>query len=291
MTIELWFALAAANFAASVAPGQNVALVGSAAVRAGLRGGAAAVAGILVAECVWSVLALALLLGARDVSPALFAGLQLASVVPLIWIGVCILRDPAADADTDTAPGARCSSRRLVLRGVLIGAANPLALVFFLSLLPGFVPAQTDLSDPATSAFFVSAVLASTVAGLAPWLVASGLVRGGVDHDRGSGSVAHPLLIALRRARAMTDDTGRAEIQNQPACGGNPSARSNRGLYRRGCSGGTVRAQAPPDLAADTGPQEQDHAQDMEAQMTPSPRPAPRTTGRVAAPVRIDGTR
>ncbi len=174
MTIELWFALAAANFAASVAPGQNVALVGSAAVRAGLWGGVAAVAGILVAELVWSVLALALLLGARDVSPALFTGLQAASVISLIWIGVCILREPAAD--TNIGPGTRCSVRRLVLRGVLIGAANPLALVFFLSLLPGFVPAQSDLADPATLAFFVSAVLVSTVAGLAPWLVASGVL-------------------------------------------------------------------------------------------------------------------
>ena len=104
MTIELRFALAAANFAASVAPGQTVALVG-AAVRAGLVGGVAAVAGILVAEFVWSVPALALLLGASDVSPALFAGLQLTSVVSRIWIGVCILRELAAEADT-TAGGA-----------------------------------------------------------------------------------------------------------------------------------------------------------------------------------------
>jgi|GEM_PF-3956004 len=179
MTIELWFALAAANFAASVAPGQNVALVGSAAVRAGLWGGVAAGAGILVAELAWSVLALALLLGARDVSPALFTGLQLASVASLIWIGVCILREPAADAKS--ARGARCSVRRLAMRGIWIGAANPLALVFFLSLLPGFVPAQTDLANPAALAFFVSAVLASTVAGLAPWLVASGvLARSGL---------------------------------------------------------------------------------------------------------------
>ncbi|MCB1347561.1 MAG: LysE family transporter [Maritimibacter sp.] len=174
MTTELWFALVAANFAASVAPGQNVALVGGAAVRAGLIGGLAAAAGVLVAELAWSVLALTLLLGARDVSPALFNSLQFVSVVALAGIGLCILRETATgwEAGTDT----RCSLRHLVIRGIWIGAANPLALVFFLSLLPGFVPDRTDLADPVTLTAYVSAVLVSTAAGLAPWLVASGLL-------------------------------------------------------------------------------------------------------------------
>lgn len=174
MTFEHWFALAAANFAASVAPGQNVALVGGAAVRAGLIGGIAAAAGILVAELAWSVLALTLLLGARDVSPELFTGLQLASVISLAAIGYCILRETAPHPQA--GPLAGHSLRRLVVRGIWIGAANPLALVFFLSLLPGFVPETTDLADPATLSAFVSAVMVSTMAGLAPWLVASGLL-------------------------------------------------------------------------------------------------------------------
>ncbi|MCB1357316.1 MAG: LysE family transporter [Maritimibacter sp.] len=174
MTIEHWFALAAANFAASVAPGQNVALVGGAAVRAGLIGGIAAATGILVAELAWSVLALTLLLGAREVSPELFTGLQIVSVLSLAMIGFCILREAVPHAQA--VPQAGGSLRRLVIRGVWIGAANPLALVFFLSLLPGFVPENTDLSDPATLGAYVSAVMVSTMAGLAPWLVASGLI-------------------------------------------------------------------------------------------------------------------
>lgn len=182
MTIELWFALVAANFAASVAPGQNVALVGGAALRSGLVGGLAAAAGVLVAELAWSVLALTLLLGARDVSPALFTSLQFVSVVALAGIGLCILRESASGWDSGAADpsaarsGAACSHRRLVLRGIWIGAANPLALVFFLSLLPGFVPDRTDLAEPATLSAYVSAVMISTAAGLAPWLVASGML-------------------------------------------------------------------------------------------------------------------
>lgn len=175
MSIELWFTVAAANFAASLAPGQNVALVGSAALQAGTRGGAAAAAGILLAELAWSALALALLLGAREVSPGLFAAMQIASAMSLVWIGTCILREPAAASPVAARAGGR-GIGRFALRGIWVGAANPLALVFFLSLLPGFVPDHGALANPSTVAFYVSAVLVSTAAGLAPWLLASGVL-------------------------------------------------------------------------------------------------------------------
>jgi threonine/homoserine/homoserine lactone efflux protein len=163
MSMEIWVALAAANFVASLAPGQNVAYLGAATVRVGLRGGLAAVAGILVAELLWSLLALSLALGARKVSPELFEALQLASAFVLVWLGVSILRDSVAATD----PAARRGRGRVgcVAQGVWVGLANPLALIFFLSLFPGFVSGTPDLGDPSVITFYVSAVLVSSAAG------------------------------------------------------------------------------------------------------------------------------
>jgi threonine/homoserine/homoserine lactone efflux protein len=174
MTIKIWGALALANFVASLAPGQNMAYLAAAAVRAGPRGGLAALGGILVAELLWSVLALSLALSAREVSPTLFMRLQYASGGFLIWLGFCILKETAVRVGRQDDTGhfnLRCAAR-----GVWVGLANPLALIFFLSLFPGFVSAGTDATDPAVIAFYVSAVLASSAAGLAPYLVTAGVV-------------------------------------------------------------------------------------------------------------------
>ncbi|MBW8640097.1 LysE family transporter [Hoeflea sp. WL0058] len=172
MNAEIWFALAAANFAASVAPGQNVALVGSATARTGLVGGTAALLGILVAELIWSVLALTLAVTAREVSPILFTCLKAASGGFLFWLGMSLLRE-GPSAASDAAAPAGCFAR-FTLDGFWIGLANPLALIFFLSLFPGLVSDLGDTTDPMVLACCVSAILLSSAAGLAPWLVSSG---------------------------------------------------------------------------------------------------------------------
>ena len=176
MTLETWTALAAANLLASIAPGQNVALVGATTVRSGLRGGMLAIGGILVAELVWSCLALFLALGAREVSPTLFGALQAASGAFLLCFGAATLR--ARPGRDEAEARRRC---RPALDGVWIGLANPLALIFFLSLFPSFVAEDARATSPAVLLFYASAVLASSAAGLVPWLALSGaLARAGL---------------------------------------------------------------------------------------------------------------
>lgn len=172
MSAEIWFALAAANFAASVAPGQNVALVGSATARTGLVGGTAVVIGILFAELIWSVLALTLAVTASEVSPIFFTCLQAASGGFLFWLGMSLLHEGPVVAGAAARP--KGCFARLTLDGFWIGLANPLALIFFLSLFPGLVSGLSDTTDPLVLAACVSAILFSSAAGLAPWLVSSG---------------------------------------------------------------------------------------------------------------------
>ncbi|MBN8293356.1 LysE family transporter [Rhodobacter sp. NTK016B] len=197
MTPETWITLAMANFVASVAPGQNVALVGASTARAGSAGGLLAVLGILLAELSWSILALFMALGARGVDPALMLALQLASGSVLIVSGLKVLR--AVPAEARHAADGPCSAIRIVANGVWIGAANPMALVFFLSLFPGFVAAGAEtvvLSDLVL--FYGSAVVASAAAGLMPYLVVSNaLVRFGLARLLGYASGAALLVVGL----------------------------------------------------------------------------------------------
>ncbi len=193
MSIEIWFAPAAANFVACLSPGQNVACLGAATVRMGLRGGLATVGGILLAELLWSILALSLALGARAVSPALVNFLQLASAFVLVWLGLGILRDSTVGADARARQGK--GHIGCVAQGVWVGLANPLALIFFLSLFPGFVSSNADVTDPLVTAFYASAVLVSSAAGLSPYLVDERLAR--VSQARGLQMVSGGALLLL----------------------------------------------------------------------------------------------
>ena len=177
VTIEIWAALAVANFVASLAPGQNIAYLTAATARTGLRGGLAALSGLLLAELLWSVLALSLALGTRQVSPTLFQTLQVVGGLFLIWLGLGVLCDNAdrSGGREETYGQVKCAAQ-----GVWVGLANPLALMFFLSLFPGFVAEDADATDPAVIVFYASAVLVSSSAGLAPYLIATGaLARAG----------------------------------------------------------------------------------------------------------------
>lgn len=177
MTPEIWIALAAANFMASMVPGQNAALVGSATARAGMSGDGLATTGILAAEMIWSVAALVIALGARELDPRLWTALQIGSGIVLVALGYLTFR-----ASRATGPGAvrPRSGLRIAAQGLWIGLANPIALVFFLSLFPAFVPAGNSQADAGMLVFYASAILVSSAAGLAPYLVVSGaLARGG----------------------------------------------------------------------------------------------------------------
>lgn len=196
MTADIWIALAAANFAASLAPGQNVALVGSATARDGVRGGAAAISGILLAEAIWSAVAVALILKARAVDPDLLLGLQAAGGIALVWCGMRIVR--AAAAGRDAAASRSPAGPLLLLEGLWIGLANPLALMFFVSLLPSLLGAGAAAPGPREAAICVVVIVGSSFAALVPYLAAStALVRAGLASGLNALSGTALLLVGL----------------------------------------------------------------------------------------------
>lgn len=171
MTLQIWIALATANFLACLAPGQNAALMGAAAARSGPIGGLFAMIGILLAELAWAAIAIHLTFGAQELVGDTYVVLQVASAGVLIWFGIGAMREGVGSGPVKPHK----SALGLVGDGIIVGLANPLALIFFLSVFPVFVPPGT--SGAGAAFFFVSAILVSSLAGLAPYFAVGGILR------------------------------------------------------------------------------------------------------------------
>ena len=145
MTSELWITLAAANLAADLAPGQNMAYIGAATARSGLPGGVAAVIGILVSELIWTGIAMALILTARDIDANAMLVFQGGGGLVLVWSGLRVLR---SSSEGTNAVRVVSGYGRTALLGVWVGLANPLALIFFVSIFPGLGSVRGRLLYP-----------------------------------------------------------------------------------------------------------------------------------------------
>jgi threonine/homoserine/homoserine lactone efflux protein len=136
-------------------PGPDSLVVVRGLVRGGRRGGAATATGVLCGLVVWvaaATLGLSALLRASEVG---YDVLKVAGACYLIWIGVASLRSvrhavpeaaggPAAESavgDGPMAPGPLLGGSGFGA-GFLTDILNPKVGVFFVSFLPGFVPAH-----------------------------------------------------------------------------------------------------------------------------------------------------
>lgn len=145
---DLWL-FAALVFGVIVLPGMDMAYVAGSAVLGGLRGGSAALAGIVAGGVVHVAVAMtgvALLLG---LWPAAFNALLLAGAAYMAWVGWQVLRsaaplrnDAAASggAASATAPMALPASHGAVFRRALATCLlNPKAYAFSLAVFPAFL--------------------------------------------------------------------------------------------------------------------------------------------------------
>src|SRR5690348_8754185 len=129
----------------TVAPGPDFAVVMKNALAGGRVAGFWTTVGINISNAVQGTVA-ALGLGAVIVaSRPLFETVRWAGIAYLCWLGVQTLRSlrrgpqpGAPDAASPPSPGGR---RRRLLQGVLSNITNPKILVFYLSVLPQFLPA------------------------------------------------------------------------------------------------------------------------------------------------------
>jgi threonine/homoserine/homoserine lactone efflux protein len=134
-------------------PGPDSLVVVRGLVRGGRRGGAATAAGVLCGLVVWvaaAALGLSALLRASEIG---YDVLKVAGACYLIWIGVASLvsirrrsTGSGADAGAEVTDGPMAPGPLLggsgFSAGFLTDILNPKVGVFFVSFLPGFVPAH-----------------------------------------------------------------------------------------------------------------------------------------------------
>lgn len=149
-------------------PGPGTLALLTASTRDGLRGGYAALLGLMLGDGVLmiaAVIGVATLLAAH---PMLFKALQHLGLAYLVWVGLQLLRARASATEAAQSTVAAAHFRH----GLLITAINPKAIVFYLAFFPLFIdPARYQ--GGATLAAMVATVSVLTL------LYGSALVLGG----------------------------------------------------------------------------------------------------------------
>ncbi|MFE6684855.1 LysE family translocator [Streptomyces sp. NPDC057743] len=156
-TATLWFAGVAALI--NITPGLDTMVVLRTAVAHGRPGGRAAALGILAGCLAWGLATAVGLTALLTASRLAFDALRIGGAVYLVWLGASALRqarrrpstDEAAVAATgeDAAPvpvGDPRQGRRAAFRaGLGTNLLNPKAGLFYMSLIPQFIPHGTPV--------------------------------------------------------------------------------------------------------------------------------------------------
>jgi len=179
MSLHTWMTFVLVAVGVALVPGPAVVAVVSSSLRAGLRAGLAADAGVLVGDAAF-VSASALGLGALLIaSQPLFLAVKWLGIAYLAYLGLRALLS-RGQAYAFDAPGAGGRAFRL---GLTTQLANPKIVLFFGALLPQFV-------DPVRPVAPQFAILGAT------FIVCDGLVIGTY------GALAHRARTWLRSPRA-----------------------------------------------------------------------------------------
>lgn len=134
-------------------PGPDSLVVVRGLVRGGRRGGAATAAGVLCGVVVWVVSASLGLSALLEASQVGYDALKVAGACYLVWIGVRSLMSVRRHAVQPAASEGSALGRSGFLAGFLTDILNPKVGVFFVSFLPGFVPAGDHAVGLTTLAF------------------------------------------------------------------------------------------------------------------------------------------
>lgn len=183
---ELALSLALASFLVELTPGPNMAWLALLAATEGRSRGFAAVAGVSLGLGLMGLAAAFGLAALVQAQPLAYQALRWAGLAYLLWLAIDAWRGAEGDE------GGQLGQSRLhyFRQGVITNVLNPKAAVFYVTVLPGFLPpAPTLLQTVAFSAIYVT--VATLVHGAI--VAAAGTAR---------GLLSNPVRVALAR-RAM----------------------------------------------------------------------------------------
>ncbi|MFG2058473.1 LysE family translocator [Micromonospora sp. NPDC048930] len=195
----------------AMSPGPDFAVVVRHSAVSGRAHGTLAAAGVASGVFAWAIAAASGVAALVALIPVAFTVIKLVGAGYLAYLGIRALwsaRRVGGFRVEPTAPGAASPGRWVAFRdGLLCNLLNPKAAVFFVALLPQFLPADPGLLD--TVALSVTAVVitgawflavASLVAGLRR-LFARPAVRRAVDAVTGVVLIGLGVRLALTSAR------------------------------------------------------------------------------------------
>jgi len=169
----------------AITPGLDTVFVLRQALRAGRAAAFAAAAGVCAGTLIWGVAAAAGVAALFVASELAFTVLRWAGIAYLCWLGLSYLlsarRGDAVGVEVSTAAD---SPARAAVKGLLTTLTNPKMAVFYLTVLPLFLPAGYP---PALAGAMLAGLHA--LVGMAWFVVvilAAGAVRGFLASRRGA---------------------------------------------------------------------------------------------------------
>jgi threonine/homoserine/homoserine lactone efflux protein len=191
----------------AMSPGPDFAVVVRCAALGGRRAGTAAAAGVASGIFVWAVVAAAGIAAMMSAVPAVLTIIRYAGAAYLGYLGVRALI-ASARGDNAGMPVAEAGRGRRAFRdGLLCNALNPKAAVFFVALLPQFLPENPGPADTVILSLIAVAItlmwfvtVANVVAGLRR-LFARPRVRRSLDALSGTALLGLGARLALAGAR------------------------------------------------------------------------------------------
>ena len=209
MTVSTYLLYLAAVALLVLSPGPTMLMSMTNAVNHGARKAMASAAGSVTAVLgvmILSSLGLGALLSASEIAFTIFKTI---GALYLIYLGIKTFRSPVTTFDEPQASidDGKRSARQLYFQGVLVGASNPKALLFFAAFFPQFLnPAEAWAPQFAILAasfiaieFSVLSMCTVFAARIAPWLRQAGRARW---FNRITGSLFAAMggvLLTLRR--------------------------------------------------------------------------------------------
>ncbi|GAA3248445.1 LysE family translocator [Dactylosporangium siamense] len=195
----------------AISPGPDFAVVMRRSVLAGRAHGMATAVGVAAGVFVWAIAAATGVAALVAVSAVAFTVIKLAGAGYLLYLGVKALRSALRSRDLrpdlNTGPAAGSGLWAAFRDGLLCNALNPKAAVFFVALLPQFLPSDAGLVPLLTLsmiAVVITAVWFLTVANLvaaARRVLGRPAVRRWIDGISGTALIGLGVRLAFTTAR------------------------------------------------------------------------------------------
>ncbi|WP_020668939.1 LysE family translocator [Amycolatopsis nigrescens] len=189
----------------AVAPGPDFAMVFRHAAVSGRRAGVAAAAGVTGGILVWSLVAAFGLAGLLAASATAYTVVKIVGAAYLILLGARALLAACRGGRYELPPpSGHGGAGRAFRQGLLGNVLNPKVAVFFVALLPQFLPAHATAVDTALLALVPMVItlcwycLVATVVGAMRRLLTAAKVRRVIDAATGTLLVALGIRLAAQ---------------------------------------------------------------------------------------------